>query len=168
MTTGSGMQEPKTFTGKTMLIWLFAFFGVIFAANGVLFWLAETSFPGVTVDSSYKASQAYNQSIATAREQAARGWEVNAGLSRTSEAAAHLEVTALDKTKAPLTGLAFSATLQQLARDGSISVRLDDRGSGRYTADIADVSAGNWYLILEARSGDEQVFRSENRLFLKD
>ena len=168
MTAGSGMQQPKTFTGKTMLIWLFGFFGVIFVANGALVWLAESSFPGVTVDSSYKASQAYNQSIATAREQAARGWEVDAGLSRTSEAAAHLEVTALDKTKAPLTGLAFSATLQHPAHDGNISVMLEDQGSGRYSADLSDVPAGNWYLVLEARSGEERVFRSENRLFLKD
>ena len=168
MTTQSGMHHRKPFTGRTMLFWLFGFFGVIFAANGVLVWLAESSFPGVTVDSSYKASQAYNQSIATAKEQAERGWEVDAGLSRTTETAAHLEVTALDRAKSPLAGLAFTATLQHPAHDGNISVMLDDQGSGRYSADLSDVPAGNWYLILEARSGEERVFRSENRLFLKD
>lgn len=168
MTTQSGMHHRKAFTGKTMLLWLFGFFGVVFAANGVFVWLAESSFPGVTVESAYSASQAYNQSIASAREQAARGWEVDAGLSRTKETAAHLEVTALDRTGSPLSGLAFTATLQHPAHDGKISVMLDERGSGRYSADLSDVPAGNWYLVLEAKSGEERVFRSENRVFLKD
>ena len=168
MTTQSGMHHQKAFTGKTMLLWLFGFFGVVFAANAVFVWVAESSFPGVTVESAYTASQAYNQAIASAKAQADRGWEVDAGLTRTSETAAHLEVTALDRTREPLSGLAFTATLQHPARDGDIAVALDDLGSGRYTADIPDVPAGNWYLVLEARSGEERIFRSENRLFLKD
>lgn len=163
------MQEPKAFTGRTVLYWLLGFFAVIFAANAVFIWLALGSFPGVVVDSSYKAGQSYNRDIAAAKAQAARGWQVETVLSRTSEMNAYLEVTARDKTNAPLTGLSVSVVLKHPVYEGSdVAIELTERGSGVYAADIANVVAGNWNLVLEAKRGDERLFRSENRLFLKN
>ena len=48
----SNMKDPKAITGKTVLVWLLAFFGVIFTANAVFIYLALGSFPGVVVESS--------------------------------------------------------------------------------------------------------------------
>jgi nitrogen fixation protein FixH len=165
--TNSNMQDPKAITGKTVLVWLLGFFAVIFTANAIFIWLALGSFPGVVVESSYKAGQAYNQDIAEAKAQSERGWQVEAGLVRTTETNARVEVSALDKANTPLAGLVFTATLRHPTHEnGDVVVPLSEGSPGVYAAEVPRVSAGNWNLVLEARRGDTRVFRSENRAFL--
>lgn len=167
--TGSEAQDPKAFTGRTILYWLLGFFGVVFAANAAFIWLALGTFPGVVVESSYQAGQVYNHDIAEAKEQSARGWQVDTDLSRTTELGAFLEVDARDKANAPLSGMVFTAVLKHPVYEGhDVSVELKETGSGHYTADLANVMSGNWTLFLEARKDGQRLFRSENRLFLKD
>ena len=89
----SNMKDPKAITGKTVLVWLLAFFGVIFTANAVFIYLALGSFPGVVVESSYEAGQAYNQEIAAAKAQADLNWQVSTEFTRTSSADGKLVVT---------------------------------------------------------------------------
>ncbi len=169
MMTNMNAQDPKAITGKTVLIWLLGFFAVVFVANAIFLWLAFGSFPGVVVESSYKAGQGYNKDIAAAKAQAKLGWQVQTELSRTTTTNARLEVSAFDKSDAALTGLKFSATLQHPTHEsGDISLTLVEDAAGKYSANVENVAAGNWNLILEAHSDDKRVFRSENRLFLKN
>lgn len=165
--TNSNMQDPKAITGKTVLMWLLGFFAVIFIVNGVFLWFAVGSFPGVVVESSYKAGQNFNQEVAAARAQAERGWQIEAGLARTVETNARIEVVALDKANSPLAGLLFTATLKHPTHEsGDIVVPLSEGRTGVYAAEVPQVSAGNWNMVLEARSDGTRVFRSENRVFL--
>lgn len=165
----SNMQDPKAITGKTVLFWLLGFFAVIFVANAIFIWLALGSFPGVVVESSYKAGQEYNQEVAAAKAQTERGWQIEAGLVRTVETNARIEVVALDKANSPVAGLLFTAKLQHPTHEsGDIIVPLSEGRPGEYAAEVPQVSAGNWNMVLEARSDDKRVFRSENRVFLAD
>ena len=160
-------QDPKAITGKTVLVWLIGFFAVIFAANAVLLYLALGSFPGVVVESSYQAGQNYNHDIATAKEQAVLGWQVETSLVRTTETAARLDVTARDKSGAALSGLAFVAVLKHPAQEGvDVSVVLAESRPGHYVSVLGDLPAGNWLLEIEASKADKRLFRSENRLFM--
>ncbi len=162
-------KTPKVLTGKKVLLWLLGFFAVIFTANGIFIWLAIGSFPGVVVESSYKAGQAYNQEIAEAKAQAARGWQVSADLERSSDGTAFVTVDARDKAGAPLTGLTFNAALNHPAHEGEdIEVLLVEGSSGIYTGHAGGLRAGNWNVVIEAESSSERVFRSENRIFLAE
>ncbi|ADZ71629.1 FixH family protein [Polymorphum gilvum] len=160
----------KPMTGRTVLLWLVGFFGVIFAANAVFLWVALGSFPGVVVESSYTAGQLYNQEIAAAREQAARGWAVEAGLDRSAGGTARIVVRARDGAGLPVTGVAFTARLNHPTRQGADHlILLQEEETGRFVGHTeASLDAGNWNLILEAEGGEGRVFRSENRLFLKE
>ncbi len=161
-------KDPKKITGKTVLVWLFGFFGVIFAANAVFLYLAFGSFPGVVVDSSYKAGQSYNQEIAAAKAQEKLNWQISSEFMRTTGSGGQLIVTAADADNNPLYGINLSATLKHPAHDkADVELVLKADGGGRYTAEIEDLAAGNWNLILEIDQDGARKFKSENRVFVK-
>ncbi|MTI00203.1 FixH family protein [Roseibium sp. RKSG952] len=163
------MRDPKAITGKTVLFWLLGFFAVIFTANAIFIYLALGSFPGVAVESSYKASQAFNSDIAAAKAQLARGWDVNAGVVRASGQDVVVEVDAKDASGQALNGLLFTASLSRPANDlADISVPLSETSDGIYTARVPNIGAGNWNVEIEATDDGQRVFRSQNRIFLKD
>ncbi len=165
----SNMKDPKAITGKTVLVWLLAFFGVIFAANAVFIYLALGSFPGVVVESSYEAGQAYNEEIAAAKAQADLNWQVSTEFTRTSSADGKLVVTAEDAQGTPLYGVVLHALLRNPVHDDAdVKVDFTADGGGRYVGTVENLADGNWTLILEIEQDGERKFRSENRIFVKN
>ena len=57
-------DRGRRLTGQGVFLWLFAFFGITFAVNGVFIYFAVSTFPGVEVASSYKAGQEFEGEIA--------------------------------------------------------------------------------------------------------
>ncbi|MEH0073837.1 FixH family protein [Pannonibacter sp. Pt2] len=167
---GTAGAARRPMTGWTVLIWLCCFFGAVFAANGVFLWVAIGSFPGTVVDSSYKAGQAFNGEVAAAREQASRGWQVGVHLERSIEGRAQIAITAEKADGSPVSGVSFEAKLMHPVATGlDQTVDLIEGESGHYAALTPEpVAAGNWHLIIEAHGAEGRVFRSENKLFLKD
>ncbi|MEM9630323.1 MAG: FixH family protein [Pseudomonadota bacterium] len=162
-------KEPKPMTGKTVLAWLIGFFAVIFAANGIFVYLALGSFPGVVVESSYEAGQNYNSEIAAAKAQEQLNWQVSSEFVSAGEAGHQLLVTAADAEGTPLYGVDVQATLQHPAQEkADIEVILNADGGGRYLGTLDKVHPGNWMLVLEIEQDGKRVFKSENRIFLKD
>ncbi|QDG78782.1 FixH family protein [Labrenzia sp. PHM005] len=162
-------KEPKPFTGKTVLAWLFGFFGVIFAANAVFLYLAFGSFPGVVVESSYKAGQSYNQEIAAARAQEELNWQISSEVVKRDGTGGQLVVTAADANNNPLYGIDLRATLKHPAQgNADIELSLTADGVGRYIAKMEKLPVGSWNLILEIDQDGTRKFKSENRVFVKD
>lgn len=62
------------FTGWHMLACMFAFFGVIIVVNFTMASFASKSWTGLVVKNSYVASQKFNDELALAEKQHARGW----------------------------------------------------------------------------------------------
>ncbi|WP_434053022.1 MAG: FixH family protein [Roseibium sp.] len=165
----SNMKDPKAITGKTVLAWLLCFFGVVFTANGIFLYLALGSFPGVVVDSSYEAGQAYNQEIAAAKVQAGLGWQVSGEIMRTSAEGAKVVVTAMDAQSVPLYGIAIKAALRHPAQESEdVTAVLRADGGGRYVGEVEALAPGNWTLVLEIEQDGTRRFKSENRLFIGD
>jgi len=165
----SNMKDPKAITGKTVLAWLLGFFGVVFAANAVFIYLALGSFPGVVVESSYEAGQAYNQEIAAAKLQADLNWQVSSELVRSDVEGGKLVVTAKDADGDPLYGIELNAMLRNPVHDGAdmqVTFRAD--GGGRYVGNVDHLEAGNWMLVLLISQDGERKFKSENRIFVKE
>jgi nitrogen fixation protein FixH len=162
-------KDPKAITGKTVLVWLLGFFGAVFLANGVFIYLALGSFPGVVVESSYKAGQEYNQEIAAARAQEARHWQISSQFVPQNDAGRQLVVTAADASGTPLYGIDIRATLKHPAQEkADIEFFLKADGGGRYISEIENLPAGNWNLILEIDQDGARKFKSENRVFVKE
>ena len=76
VTAMNDSRPPRVLTGRAVLIWLVAFFAVVFGVNGLMMTLALKTMPGTEVDSSYQAGNAFNAETAAARLQAERNWQV--------------------------------------------------------------------------------------------
>ena len=170
-TSEPGNQPNKSrrreLTGGKVLLWLVAFFGVVFAVNGVLVHAAISTFGGVETLSSYKAGLQFEQEAGLAQRQDALHWQVSGKLMRDGTGAAQLDVTARDAQGAPLAGLTADARLTHPADD-----RLDHVIAVRAVADgvfhgAAEAQPGQWELIIDLYRGDQRVFRSRSRVTLR-
>lgn len=158
----------KPITGYTVLAWVIGFFAVIFVANGFFVYFALGSFPGLETSSSYRAGQEFKADVAAAAEQAARGWQVDASALRTADRTT-LTVTMADRSGAPESHLTVTARLERPTETRSDRiVTLAETAPGTYTANLADVAAGRWWLEIEAKHRDAQLFRSRNAVFLAE
>jgi nitrogen fixation protein FixH len=158
----------KPLTGRTVLLWLAAFFAVVIGVNIVMIKLAVDTLSGTEVDSAYKASLAYNAEIRAARDQAGRGWSVAAAVARDPTGAAAIKVDARGADNVPLTGLIFSARLSRPTdKRADRPVTLSEREAGIYRGQAGDVAPGQWDLVLEADRGAERLFLSRNRVVLE-
>jgi nitrogen fixation protein FixH len=173
MTADTTGQANKTgefrLTGRMVLVITVTFFALIFGVNGVMVYLAIGTFPGAVTGSSYKASQEYNKEIAAAAEQAKLGWKVSEHATLEG-GAARITLEGTDANGAPLTGLAFTATLQHPVKQG------EDRAgemkpvvgtSGRFEAVISGVEAGQWELVIDGSRDGKRLYRSQNRVIFK-
>jgi nitrogen fixation protein FixH len=156
----------RPWTGRMVLFTLFGFFGLVFAANGVLVHEALSTLSGVDTDSAYQAGRRYEREVALAKAQDARQWRVDARVTPAADGS-RLDIVARDAAGQPLSGLDASAiferpTDRRLDRD----VALTDDGAGRFHGSTA-LEAGQWDLVIEFSRRGEQLFRSRNRVVLR-
>jgi len=160
-------MRQRELTGRTVMICLVAFFGVVAAANAVLIRAATTTFGGVEVDSSYKAGLKFQQELDAVRAQDALHWSVAARLERRADGAAELALTVRDRAGAPLSGLTALARLEHPAdaRHDHV-IALAPAAPGVFTGAVAAEPA-QWDLVIELERDGRSLFRSKNRVGLK-
>lgn len=160
-------KKPRELTGRAVLVWFLAFFGVVFAVNAIMVKAATSTFGGVETSSSYKAGQMFEQEVARAGRQDARHWRVAGTLARDKAGEAVLDITARDGNGTPLTGLAAKARLAHPADERLDHViALARIGAGEFRGETG-AQPGQWELIVDLYKGDERVFRSRSRVTLR-
>jgi len=154
-------------TGRHVLAWLGAFFGVMFAVNVTMIYLAIHTLHGSELENSYDASQAYNKRIADAREQDQRGWKVNV-MTRAEGEGERVMAEFRDRNGAPISDLEVTARFQHPfdeAQDRETTLASDGLD---YEGIATPVPPGRWTLVIEASRGSQRLFRSENKLAVAD
>ena len=160
-------KQARILTGRHVLLWLVAFFGIVFAVNGVLVQAAISTFGGVETLSSYKAGLQFEQEAGLVQRQDALHWQVSGALTRDRAGVAVLDLIARDAQGRPLGGLTADARLAHPADDRLdhvIAVRPVAAGVFRGTA---EAQPGQWELIVDLYRGDQRVFRSRSRVSLR-
>lgn len=128
--------------GWHVLIMLLAFFGVMFAVNGVFLYHAITSFPGEDVKKSYVQGLNYNDTLAVRAQQAELGWRAEAGLKDST-----LVFRLQDAQEEPLSNLAVVAEIRHLATENADQVvTLQAQAQGEYLAKGLDLAQGQWLI----------------------
>lgn len=166
MSTVQSMDDNGGFriTGRTVLFGLVGFFGLIFAANAVLIWLAVSSNTGVVVGSAYKAGGEYQSEIDAAKAQTGRNWAVTADLIRSGPGAA-IDISIRDAAGAPVSGLTVTARLASpVDESADVVVTLSEGEIGRYLGSLDEVRTGQWHLMIDADRNGDRVYHSENRV----
>lgn len=145
--------------------WLFvAGFAIVFLVNGVMIWLAISSFSGLYGNGARNREANYNAVIAQQEAQDALGWKIDtqwrAGENRLQ----------IDLAQANGRALSDATVTAQLVRPAekrpSVPLELHDIGDGRFVAHVALPARGNWDLdILVVAKGRD--FALTKRLFLR-
>jgi nitrogen fixation protein FixH len=160
------MKHPRPLTGRTVLVCLIGFFGVVALANAILVRAAVSTFGGVETSSSYQAGLAFARDAAAARAQDGLHWQVKANVRPISESVV-IEIDAHDGSGRPLGGLEANVILHHPTdgrADQPVSVSEDTAGHFRGTAIRF---AGQRELMIELSRGGERLFRSRNRVVLQ-
>jgi nitrogen fixation protein FixH len=161
-----GTRPPRQLSGWMVLLYLVAFFSVIFAVNGVMIYEALSTLSGVDTDSAYQAGRMFEQDVAMAKAQDARHWRVDATVTPAPDGA-RLNVTARDAAGQPLGGMEASAVFERPTdRRMDRSVDMVEDAAGRFHGNAA-VAAGQWNLVIEISRQGQQMFRSVNRIVLR-
>lgn len=148
-------QEPDAkLKGWHVLLIMLAFFGVMFIVNGIFLYSAITSFPGEDVEKSYAQGLDYNHTLEARRAQEAQGWTVGAGL---DAGKLIVEVGAMEGQ--PVSMLDVHATIRRaVTAEEDIVLTLAPAGRrGIYEADVPELTAGRWEILIEAHKPDGQL-----------
>ena len=155
----------KELTGRKVLAMLVAFFGVVMVVNFAMMKAAISTFGGVDTKSSYEAGRMFEGEVAKAAAQTARDWQVSEHLTASGEEQV-LTIELRDAHGAPVTGVDVEATLAHPVDErNDVTVALAEVAAGAYRGH-AVVAAGVWEINLLVVRGDEQLFRSKNRVIV--
>lgn len=159
-------------TGWHVLAMLLTFFAVVASVNGYMMRQAITTMPGLDAGrNGYEVSQNFNRDeFAAAAAQQQRGWQSDAKLSLAGRVLS-LSLAFHDRQGQALNDLAVTALLAHpAARRLDRAIALIAVGNGVYEAKIADVDAGAWGLVIEAKTPETatRLFLSRHRVILKD
>jgi nitrogen fixation protein FixH len=153
----------RPLTGRSVLMMLIAFFGIMLLANFIMARQAVKTFSGLDSDNPYDSGLAYNTEVAAAKAQAALGWSVD--LNQTADGAAtQVTATVKDKAGQPVTGLdvnmrfIYPAT-RKFDRETAAAAVADGVYSGS-----AQLIAGKWEVEVDFKRNGERQFRSRNQI----
>ncbi len=148
--------------------WSFvAFFVVVLVANGIMVWVAMSSWTGVVDPRYYETGLRYNRLIEAAEAAARLGWTVDARVQVGADRQGRLVVELRDREGRPVVGAEVRGMLLRPTSEGNdVQLVLAPEAAGRYVARFVLPLDGQWELHLRARRGD-QLFVYNQRLFLR-
>lgn len=158
----TGQRKLK---GWHVLLIFFAFFGVMFAVNGVFLYHAITSFPGEDVKKSYVQGLNYNQTLEARAAQSVMGWKAEAGLVE-----GELVFRLQDQDGQPLSGYPVIAELRRLTTDTEDQVlTLLPSLRGEYRADAGTLVSGSWRVQIQVldQNADTVIFTANKQVIVK-
>jgi nitrogen fixation protein FixH len=161
------LPRERRLTGRAVFLGFLAFFAVVVTVNAVMLSLALDTMPGLTTDSSYRASQRFNSDLAAARLRDARGWKVEARVDRDASGIGAVTVSVREPEGAPVERVTVKAQVQHAARRANDrSFDVTRTGPGAYAGTAEGLVAGAHDLVVEVERDGETLYRSRNRVML--
>lgn len=159
------VPAPRRLTGRTVLLILLAFFGVVGAVNFYFVSVALKTHTGVVSNEPYRKGLAYNDRIAADEQQHALGWTAEAAMTP----AGLVSIVMADKDGKPVSGLTVTAVVGRpatAAEDRALTLK--EASPGRYETSSTAFAAGSYVVDARAMSADAKVplFRLRKRLWL--
>jgi nitrogen fixation protein FixH len=130
-------------------------FFLVLAVNGTMIAIAVSSFTGLETTNAYQRGLAYNNRLAAAAEQESLGWTAVLEVASLGNRRAALAFELTDRLGKPITSADVAASLLRPVQAGhDLQVQLDDRGDGRYGAEVDLPLPGQWDVQLTALARD--------------
>ncbi|WP_422363887.1 FixH family protein [Pyruvatibacter mobilis] len=156
-------------TGWHVLAIFVLFFGVVFAVNGVMTYVALSTFSGIETPNAYQEGRDFNERLAAAEAQKALGWDVS--IEETFEAAGdgaevRVLITARDAGDAALAGFGGTVTFWRPVVQGEdVVTDLTETAPGDYEGIARLPARGHWEMRLELDTGLDTPYYLEKRVW---
>jgi nitrogen fixation protein FixH len=165
----SRSEHSRPITGRTVLLVLIGFFGVMFIVNGIFTYFAVTTFNGLVAEGSYRKGLQYDDRLAEEARQERLGWNANLQFAGRGE---QLRFSLEGEDGQPVSGRLVRVRVGRPATDKfDQTIVLSETSPGIYTQDVSLPGAGNWLASLEVLEGYDEarsvVYRMKKRLWLK-
>ncbi len=154
-------------TGRGVLIWLFGFFGVIFAMNIYFIVASSQTFRGEDERKPYLQGVEFNQTLARRAEQQALGWEATISATRLADGHVRIEIMTRDRNGRAVAEAGLAAELRHPTdanRDRLI--HLSPAGPGQYRVELVGVSPGIWDVQVHS-IGEHKPFEADRRIWVR-
>ena len=155
-----------TLTGRGVLMWLTAFFTLIFATNAFFIVLSVKTFRGEDEQKPYLQGIEYNDTLARRAEQVRLGWHAQASAARLASGDVRIDVALRDRFGRPVASLPLVVELRHPSdenRDRQLTLRMPH--TGQYEADAGKLSAGFWDLVVTS-NGPQPSFEATRRIWI--
>ncbi|MEO0960959.1 MAG: FixH family protein [Pseudomonadota bacterium] len=162
-------KAKRRWTGFHTLAALVAFFGVIFAVNGIMTYIALSTFSGIETQNAYQTGRDYNERLEAAAAQRALGWQVSfeETFAATPEGAdATVAVQVRDANGTAMTGLGGDLTFwRPVVRGEDMVAPLIETAPGIYNAQASLPARGHWEMRLLLEREDAAPYYLEKRIW---
>jgi len=156
----------RELTGRKVLVWLVASFGVVLAVNIYFIVIAVKTFRGEDEQKPYLQGVEYNQTIARRAEQEKLGWKAAIGATRLPTGAVRVAVTLKQANGAPETNVSLTGELRHPADETrDRPMRLLEASPGEYVAELSGVKMGAWDVIVTTQA-QQSPFEASRRLWV--
>jgi nitrogen fixation protein FixH len=151
----SGRSPGSARSGWRLFPWLItASIGAVVAVNAGMIYAAVTGFPGRAGDQGFALSNHYNAVLERTQREAELGWAV---VART-DGIGRAEVVLNDRHGAPLRGASVAASAKRpLGASETHLLAFHEAAAGKYVADTALTTPGQWDLTLSASAGGHEM-----------
>lgn len=144
------------------------FFLVVFAANGVLVYLSQSTWNGLITEDAYNKGVTFNQALQAQRQQEALGWQVRVATGKlVSGQQARLLLTLLDREGHPLTGVQAQGVLFRPVREGRDQPLIfTEESPGVLVAMVTPPLPGSWDIKVRITHGEQPEYRLAQRVLV--
>lgn len=163
------ISEKKTagkFTGKKAMMWFMGFFGVVFTVNGIMLYIALSTWGGVETEHAYRKGLFYNREIAAAENQAKSGWKISLDHQPISLSGDTLAVNIArpDGDLPPEKVTVFISRAVTNAYDKTIT--LDKLGENQYGTPLILPLPGQWDVDIRVYRADGTLYQLKEKIFI--
>lgn len=154
-------------TGRGVLVWLVAFFGIVIAVNSYFIAVSSRTFSGEDEQKPYLQGENFNRMLARHAEQAALGWKAAIGASRLANGEVRIYIEMQDRAGRPVAKAGLVGELRHPTNENrDRSLQLTELRPGFYQGQLAGVSTGYWEVLIYA-AGDRIPFDAERRVWVR-
>lgn len=159
------LAETRPFTGRKFLAILLGAFLLVTAVNGLMIWLALSSWTGLVSDSAYEEGLGFDRVLAESRAEATLGWQ---GKVTYDAVKGRLSIVLADRAGRPLSGLQLSAQWLRPTHEGfDREIALPELAPGSYGAAIRPPLPGQWDVRVTVKEGGRVRFHAQKRIMVQ-
>lgn len=162
-------MSETVITGRHVLLGLIAFFGIVFAVNGVFLYQALSTHTGVVSNEPYRKGLEYNRTIEADERQTELGWTADLSV---PVKAGDVRLALVDSKGGPVAGLGLTGRVGRPSTDREDQkLAFSESSAGTYVAPLLALGEGTWIVEVQATKlksdGEDIVWRMRKRIWQK-